>query len=191
MLQKYLAWLQFGAITTLLVSWAMAFAAPQNPPPAKKFAGYAGYDLSAMQIDPELAEKKNADKVLAKVQASMHKHVQPLVDSWNGSADAAAADRLRIEPRIVSLHKPSGANRFFAGAFAGQSRIIVKVRIVEAQAGALIAEPEFYQHANALGGAWSIGATDNAMLERVTELIATYLRTNYDTPVGGATGYEN
>jgi hypothetical protein len=55
----------------------------------------------------------------------------------------------------------------------------------------VIGEPEFYQHANAVAGAWTIGATDNLMLDRVAKLVAEYLVGNYEQPVGGKSGYED
>jgi hypothetical protein len=54
----------------------------------------------------------------------------------------------------------------------------------------VIAEPQFYQHANAMAGAMSIGGTDNAMLYRIGSLIGTYIETNYSDTVGGATTNE-
>jgi hypothetical protein len=39
-----------------------------------------------------------------------------------------------------------------------------------------------------MGGAWSIGRTDNAMLERIAGLIANYTIANYKNAIGGATG---
>lgn len=168
----------------------IATASGENPPPATPLSGYGGYTLATITMDEEIGKKKNADKVHNRVIENMQKHVQPLIDEWNGKADANNPEKLLFEPRIVSLHKPSGANRFFAGALSGQSRIIIKMKITEAGSGKLIAEPEFYQHANAVGAAWSFGATDNAMLERITELMATYLTRNYLAAVGGSTGYE-
>jgi hypothetical protein len=168
----------------------VAQAAGENPAPANPFSGYGGYSLATITMDAEIGKKKNADKVHKRVIENMRKHVQPLIDEWNTQADADNPQKLIFEPRIVSLHKPSGANRIFAGSFAGQSRIIIRMRISEEDGGRVIAEPEFYQHANAIGASFSFGATDNVMLERVTELIATYLTRNYLTAIGGATGFE-
>jgi hypothetical protein len=39
-----------------------------------------------------------------------------------------------------------------------------------------------------MGGAWSIGGSDNAMLSRVANLITTYTKDNYADAVGGPTG---
>ena len=48
-----------------------ASAAPQNPPPARKLAGYASYEVKPMAIDPALEDKKNADK--AKEMIALYK----------------------------------------------------------------------------------------------------------------------
>jgi hypothetical protein len=177
-----------GLLSAFLV---VAAAQAANAPPANKLAGYAGYELAAVQMEADIAANKNADKVLARVNESMRKEVEPILIDWNAKAASAAnTNKLLLEPRIISLHKPSGANRFFAGAFSGQSRIVVKVRIVEQPSGKLIGEPEFYQHANAIAGAWTVGATDNKMLDRIATLVAGYLRGNYEQAVGSETGYE-
>jgi hypothetical protein len=172
----------------LALAMSVANAAEQNPPPAMKFEGFGTYQLADLEVGDAIMKKKNADKVVARVKVHFAEHVQPVVDDWNTKPGDSTAI-LRIEPRIVGLHKPSGANRFFAGAMAGQSHILIQLRITDTDTNTVIAEPEFYQHANALGAAWSIGATDNAMLERVTELIAGYLKRNYLSPEGGPTGY--
>ncbi len=111
-----------------------------------------------------------------------------MIDDWNTKADPNNTEKLLFEPHIVSLHKPSDATRIFGGSMAGQSRIIIQMRISEVTSGAVIAEPQFYQHANAMGASLSFGTTDNMMLERIAELMATYLKRNYLTAVGGPTG---
>lgn len=171
---------------------AFASEGPRNPPPVQKLGGYAKYELRPITLAPELAEKKNSDKVLATVQEHIDRTVAPIVDQWNAGAGTSpeSTETLVIEPRITALHKPSGATRFFAGALAGDGRIVVKVRIAEAGSSKLIAEPEFYRRAAAMAGAWTVGGHDNAMLGRVVGLIADYLNANHPAAVGGATGYE-
>jgi hypothetical protein len=186
--------LSLVARTTFLVGalalGAQALAVPQNPPPANKLQGYSGYELKNVTLNPELAGKKNIDKVVARVDEELKKNVGAVVTGWNASPNAANAQKLVIEPVIDSLHKPSGANRFFAGAAAGSGRILLKVKITEQPSGKVVAEPEFYRHANAVAGAWTFGAHDNAMLEKVTVLLANYLSANYNEAVGGETGFE-
>jgi len=78
----------------------------------------------------------------------------------------------------------------FAGAFAGDGQITLKVRIVEQPSGKVIAEPEFYRRSAAMAGAWTVGGHDNAMLQKVAGLLANYLSANYTEAVGGEIGYE-
>lgn len=176
--------------TAALAVGAAAFAAPQNPPPANKLQGYAGYELKELTFEPDIGGKKNADKVIARVDENLKQSVGAILTTWNASADATSPQKIVIEPRITSLHKPSGATRFFAGAFAGDGHINVKVRIVEQPSGKVVAEPEFYRRANAMAGAWTVGGHDNAMLQKVAGLVANYLSANYTEAVGGETGYE-
>jgi hypothetical protein len=165
-----------------------AFAQLQNPPAANKLQGYAGYELKPVTLNPDLAGKKNVDKVVAKVEEDLKRNVGAVLAGW--APDSANPQSIVIEPRIESLHKPSGANRFFAGAAAGAGRILMKVKITEQPSGKVIGEPEFYRHANAMAGAWTFGAHDNAMLEKVTQLVANYLTANYTEPTSTQTGFE-
>jgi hypothetical protein len=176
-------------IATLLATGA-AWAGPSNPPPEHKLEGYAGYELKAVTYDPDLGDKRNVEKVVGKVDENVKQSVDPILQSWNSSANAKNAQKIVLEPRITSLHKPSGATRFFAGAFAGDGHITLKVRIVEMPSGKVIGEPEFYRRASAMAGAWTVGGHDNAMLQKVAGLFANYLSANYTEAVGGEIGYE-
>ena len=78
----------------------------------------------------------------------------------------------------------------FAGAFGGTGYVVMKVKISEQLSGKLIAEPEFYRRANAIAGAWTFGAHDNAMMPKIASLLANYLTANYTVAAGGETGWE-
>jgi hypothetical protein len=181
---------RFALATAALALTQVALAAPLNPAPSNKLQGYAGYELKAITVDSTVGEKKNLDKVVSKVDESLHQKVNPILESWNGQVDAKNAQKLVIEPHLTDLHKPSGATRFFAGAMAGDGFIKVKVVITEQPSGKVVAEPEFYRRASAMAGAWTMGAHDNAMLEKVAGLVASYLSGNYTEAVGGETGYD-
>ena len=173
-----------------LILSATAWATATNPPPEHKLQGYAGYEIKAVTYDPSLGDKRNVEKVVTKVDENVKQSVQPILVSWNSSPNAKNAQKIVIEPRITSLHKPSGATRLFAGAFAGDGHITLKVRIVEQPSGKVIAEPEFYRRSAAMAGAWTVGGHDNAMLHKVAGLLANYLSANYQEAVGGEIGYE-
>jgi len=170
---------------------AASMTVPKNPPPANKLQGYAGYELKAVTLSDEAAGKKNVDKVVARIDEGLKQTVNPILTEWNAAAGSAASkQKVVIEPHVVGVHKPSGANRFWAGAFAGNGYVIMKVKISEQPSGRIIAEPEFYRRANAMAGAWTFGAHDNAMLQKIGGLLANYLTENYTEAVGGITGFE-
>jgi hypothetical protein len=169
----------------------VALAAPPNPAPANKLQGYAGYELKALTVDSTVDnKKKNLDKVVSQVDEIIHQKVNPILATWNAQPDSNSGQKLVIEPHLIDLHKPSGATRFFAGAMAGDGFIKVKLVIAEQPSGKVVAEPEFYRRASAMAGAWTVGAHDNAMLEKVAGLVASYLSANYTEAVGGETGYD-
>lgn len=180
-----------GALFLSLNVFAAPDVGPKNPPPTNKLQGYAGYEIKPVALAPDMAGKKNVDKVVAKVEENVQQSVTPILKEWNTSAAAASnKSTILIEPAIVSVHKPSGANRFFAGAMAGSGHVVMKVKITEQPSGKVIGEPEFYRRANAMAGAWTFGAHDNAMLQKIAGLLANYLTSNYTEAVGGDTGYE-
>jgi hypothetical protein len=180
-----------GVLALSLNVFGAAEVGPKNPAPANKLQGYAGYEIKPVTLALDMADKKNVDKVVAKVEENVQQSVNPILKEWNTSAASTAnKQKILIEPTIVSVHKPSGANRFFAGAMAGSGHIVMKVKISEQPSGKVIAEPEFYRRANAMVGAWTFGAHDNAMLQKIAGLLANYLTANYTEAVGGDTGYE-
>ena len=65
------------------------------------------------------------------------------------------------------------------------------VRFTDKASGRVIAEPEFFQRAAAMSGAYSFGGNDNAMLIRITSVVEQYLLRNHQRAVGGPTGLED
>ena len=52
--------------------------AATNPAPSNKLQGYSGYELKAVTVDSTVGDKKNLDKVVAKVDESIHHNVDPV-----------------------------------------------------------------------------------------------------------------
>ena len=172
----------------LLVA-ATAGAETMNPAPAKAFSAYSGFELRPVQLDESDAAQRGKGNAASRVQDHFDAIVQPVVAEWNVRKPAADGSlRLVIEPRIDAIKKVGGATRFFAGGLAGDSHVTMHLRIVEQPGGAVIAEPEFYQRAAALSGAWTMGAQDNDMLRRTAQVVADYLRNNFDSASGGRSG---
>lgn len=156
-----------------------------NPPPAEAFSQFQRFQLEPVQVSDEAAHEAAA---VEKISQYLALRPGATLASWNTTG--AGGRLLKVEPRIVKLKFVSGGARFFAGALAGSSAVLVRVKFVDAQTGQVIADPEFYQRAAASGGAWSVGGTDNGMLARIATVIDQYLQRNYRHAVGGPTGLE-
>ena len=85
---------------------------------------------------------------------------------------------LLVEPYVKQIKFIGGAARFWVGAWAGSSAVLMKVTYTDRSTGEVLAETEFYRASNAMGGAYSMGATDNQMLEAVAQDIANYSLAN-------------
>lgn len=164
---------------------------PQNPPPTTAFAGYDKYELLSIAMGPPYAGDKGKEAAKDKIQGYMNTETNPIIEQWNKDAgDGTRGQSLVIEPRIEKLKVVSGSARFWAGAFAGDSYVVMKFKITEQPSGTVLAEPEFYQRAAAMSGAWTFGGQDKDMMHRIVALANLYLQSNYQEAVGGATGYD-
>jgi hypothetical protein len=163
-----------------------------NPPPSVPLNTFDRFEISAIaMVDPYAGQPAN-EQAKERLQANLNERVPPVLAEWNAKPEKNQPPRtLKIEPTIRHVKFISGKARFWAGAFAGGTAVLMTVKLSDAASGTVIAEPEFYQHANAMGAAYSFGATDKAMLIRTTDMITDYLKANYVTAVGGPTGKED
>lgn len=156
-----------------------------NPPPAEALSHFQHFMLAPVQVSSEAAHETAA---VDKISQYMQQRVGGTLAGWENRSQSGRV--LNVEPTIVQLKFVSGGTRFFAGALAGSSAVLMRVRLVDAQTGRVIADPEFYQRAAAYGGAWSIGGTDNGMLARIATVAQQYLQRNYAQAIGGPTGLD-
>ena len=164
-------------------------SAATNPAPAEAFSGFDRFEVSSIAMSSPYAGQPANEQARKDLQADLDKRIQ----SWVGERHAQPAQHdpartLLVEPRIDKVRFISTGARLWAGALSGTSRVLVKVKITDKATGAVIAEPEFYQQARGMAGAWTFGAADKAMLEREADLVVDYLRSNYEHAVGGTTG---
>jgi hypothetical protein len=162
-----------------------------NAAPARPFGQFDRIEVAPVALAPPF-DKHNANQVaLERIQGHFNSRVTPMTAMMNSRpAKADPASTLLVEPTIQKIKFVGTGARIWAGAMAGSSQVLMKVRITDKATGAVIAEPEFYQKANAWGGAYSAGSTDNDMLGRITDMLAAYLGANMETAVGGPTGAE-
>lgn len=160
-----------------------------NPPPAAAWSDYQRFEITPIEIAPAYAGHNANQRATERIQEHLDRRVQPMLASWNTRGNGQDGQRaLRFEPVIEDIKFIGGGTRFFAGAMAGSSAVKMRLSVIDVETGERIAHPEFYQHANAWGGAYSIGSTDNAMLDRIASVVADYIAANYAAPVGGPTG---
>jgi len=179
-------------VTLMLLGVAgAALAEPQNPPPANALVGYDKYELAPLAMGPPYEGQGPNEKAKVKMQGFLTAETGVIVDGWNQKAQGSAKGQsLKIEPRVEKIKFIGGGARFWAGALAGDSYVVIKVRLTEQPSGKLLGEPEFYQRASAMSGAWTFGGQDNDMLHRVIVLFDHYLEANYSQAAGGPTGYD-
>ncbi len=158
-----------------------------NPPPTMPLNAFQRFEISPIAMDAPYAGQSANEAAKSSIQANLDLRAQPVLAEWNSKPAGADAKTLKIEPTIRHIRFVSGGARFWGGAWAGGSAVLMTVKLTDASTGQVIAEPEFYQHANKMAGKWSFGATDKAMLVRVASMITDYLQKNYSAPVGGST----
>jgi len=141
-----------------------------NPPPAEVFSAYGRIEVKPVVF-------KNFREELA---ASLVK--------WNQRP--ANGRTLVIEPVVEELSFKHGAKRILLGPLAGSSGVLMRVVIHDAN-GVVIANPEFFQRAAAMGAGFLWGIQDNLMLTRVGKLAGGYVLANFDQAKGGPTGADD
>lgn len=154
-----------------------------NPQPKERLDAFDRYELRPLVV----AGKRGNAKAEESIKRNLDKEIGEWVERKNalpGRNDPARL--LRIEPQLDDVRLVSGAGRFWLGPFLGSSRVSLRLRLVDAATGDVVAEPEFYQHASGMSGGFTLGVMDKAMLVRVTKLASTYLEANYSQQTGGA-----
>lgn len=156
-----------------------------NPPPTERLSDFQHFQLAPLATSTEVVRESDA---VAKISAYMQQRVGGTLAGWENRSQSGRT--LLIKPRVEELKFVGGGARFWAGAFAGSSAVVMRMQLVDQQTGKVVADPEFYQRAAAMGGAWSVGGTDNGMLARIATVAQQYLQRNYAAPVGGPTGLD-
>ena len=158
--------------------------AATNPAPIRAFNEFGNFRLAPVALNPAFASHGYNVSATAAIDRNLRASLIPNMVAW----DKGEGSTLVIQPSVEEIKFIGGGARFWAGALAGSSVVVMRVTYTDEDTGAVIASPAFYQHASAMGGAFSVGGSDNAMLVRVANLITTYTTDNYASAVGGATG---
>ena len=154
------------------------------PSPAKiKLNEFAAVEMKAVTISEQFAEAEANQKAKRKIDEVLFTNMQMVFNNLQriemGSEFSSSGTRtLQITPVIEEIKFIGGAARFWVGAMAGSSAVLMQVTLRDSSTGEIIANPEFYRDANAYAGGWSIGASDNKMLEDIALDVVNYCSMN-------------
>ena len=153
-------------------------AASTLEPPQEKLSKFSNFTLAPMKVsDPIQADEKKA-KIANLIEDKLSLNLSRLLANWNQSLNASNR-KILIEPELLSLRVISGSSRYWAGPFAGNSSIQLKLTILDIDSNTVIGSPVISKEASSLAGAWSTGATDLNLLGYIVDISVQYLKNNY------------
>lgn len=166
-------------VTLLLQGCATTLTEPASAPqPATVRLGtFANVELEPVEISTEFAAHSANQKAAKKINELLHTQMTYVFPNLN-SDEKQDGPTLVIKPLIKEIKFIGGAARFWLGAMAGSSAVLMQVDYVDKKTADVVAAPEFYNQASAFGGAYSMGASDNLMLDRVVDQIIKYTHSN-------------
>lgn len=147
-----------------------------NHPPQVSFDKFNNVQLNKAIVPAKYAGQPANEKAVAKIDVLTEEKIKAIYPDLNKSATSGST--LIIAPEIIDIKFIGGGARFWAGAMAGSSAVLMKVKFIDKATGNVVAYPEFYSKCSAMAGSVSIGGNDNAMLHRVASEIAAYISAN-------------
>lgn len=146
-----------------------------NQPPQAAFNAFSNIHLNKTTIPAKYAGQPANEKAVIKIDLLLTEKIKKIYPELNNPA--VSGRTLIVEPEIIDIKFVGGGARVWAGAMAGSSAVLMKVKFIEKETGNVIAFPEFYSKSSAAAGAYSFGGNDNAMLHRVASDVAEYIST--------------
>jgi PBP1b-binding outer membrane lipoprotein LpoB len=113
-----------------------------NPAPAEKFSAFNRFEL--LPVQAATSEVSNQQAAMKKIEENTQNILGKRLQQLNSKPQTGQPRTLLIEPTVTELKFVSGGKRFWAGAMAGSSAVVLKAKFTEKETGKLIANPEFY-----------------------------------------------
>jgi hypothetical protein len=92
-----------------------------------------------------------------------------------GAGGRYEGQTLLVQPKVLSLRIVSGAARFWGGAFAGTSDMVVELKMTDAVSGKLIHEKVLSTANNPFAAAWVWGSSDRSLPADMGKIISEYI----------------
>lgn len=174
-----------GALFLLLafaLTWGCAtnLTKPEGPPEptSVKLSTFRTVTMKKVEIAPDFASASTNQRAAKKIETVLLRDMRMAFPDLREAGEEDVRAGLLIEPLIQEIKFIGGAARFWVGAMAGSSAVLMKATFRDASTGEIIGEPQFYRDASAFKGAWSMSTTDNRMLEAVARDIVDYAVAN-------------
>jgi hypothetical protein len=138
------------------------------------------FELAPISMSPDVASDARKVAVAEDLGTRLEARLRPLLAEWNGAAARGAPQKtLLIQPTVASMHVVSTAARFWIGAMSGDSYIDLDLTLVDAETKALVAHQRINRNANAMAGAWSVGASDRNLADYIVDIAYEYLASHH------------
>lgn len=148
--------------------------------PLKPLSEFRDYEIKPIAMSTGVMADDAKAQVSQELGAKITARVTPLLHNWRTQkAQGASGSVLIIEPKVQQLRVISAGARFFLGYMMGESFIEVELKLTDSATGQVIATPHIRRSADAMGGTWSIGATDRNLLDYITDIVHRYLEVNH------------
>lgn len=148
--------------------------------PSEALENFGKFELAPMTMAAEVESRPEKVAAAREVELALKDQLNPVLEKWRERAGAGNSRTLLIQPRMMALQIPSGASRFWAGAFAGESMIDMQLILTDKETGKVVAQPNVRRSGGAMAGAWSIGKSDKNLMLYVADIARQYLQNSYD-----------
>jgi hypothetical protein len=153
---------------------------PEGPPQptSVKLSTFPTVTMKKVEIAPDFASASTNQRAANKIETVLFRDMRLAFPDLREAGEEEVRTGLLIEPLIQEIKFIGGAARFWVGAMAGSSAVLMKATFRDASTGEIIGEPQFYRDAGAYKGAWSMSVSDNRMLEAIARDLFDYATAN-------------
>jgi hypothetical protein len=181
---------QIVAVTMLFLVSGCATQITETPAPVTRtrvpLGGFERVVLFKSKIADKYAGQGPNIKAANKIDEHLENGLRSIFDQLevkgfdeteaDDYSTSSANEVLLIKPYIKQIKFIGGAARFWVGAMAGSSVVIMDVAYQDAASGEKLSEPGFQRVAKAFSGAF--GIADNRMLNAVAQDVINYTSAN-------------
>ena len=148
-------------------------------PSTKRFSSFNDYEFRPMVLSPAVQKEPAKVKAAEDLENTLRAKLHPLLDQWKAPASSGRSGKLVIEPHLASLKIVSGGARFWIGALAGDSSIDLDLVMTDQTTGQQVAKPRIMRNADSVTGGFSIGKSDQNLLDYIASIAYQYMKDNH------------